>query len=168
MASNRPDDMSRRDVLGSSLAMPLVGGASLQVSCGGRGPDKALLDPALFAAASWVKERHKLEAMIYKWQNFEKQLLMRAKLLNVSVDDPRGRRLPEAVAMQVINRQIEATYGVLDELACAASASCSATKEGALAKIALGLRVQGPYGWQPFALELLEGGLADLRGFRVG
>ena len=35
--------------------------------------------------------------------------------------------------------------------------------EGALAKIELGLAVQGPFDWRDHALELVEEGLKDLR-----
>jgi hypothetical protein len=34
---------------------------------------------------------------------------------------------------------------------------------GALAKIELGLKVQGPYDWQDHALELAEGGVSELK-----
>ncbi|MDP3736444.1 MAG: hypothetical protein Q8R02_03585 [Hyphomonadaceae bacterium] len=35
--------------------------------------------------------------------------------------------------------------------------------EGALAKVELGIKVQGPFDWRDHALELLEVGVADLR-----
>lgn len=65
--------------------------------------------------------------------------------------------------MRILNKRIEATYPELENEAEMISALPTMSAEGALAKIELGLAVQGPFDWRDHALELLEEGIKDLR-----
>lgn len=65
--------------------------------------------------------------------------------------------------MRILNQRIEAAYSELEEEAGAIYALPTMSAEGALAKIELGLAVQGPFDWRDHALELVEEGLKDLR-----
>ena len=71
--------------------------------------------------------------------------------------------LPEASAMRILNKRIEAAYPELEKEAGAISALPTLSAEGALAKIELGLAVQGPFDWRDHAIELIEEGIIDLR-----
>ena len=66
--------------------------------------------------------------------------------------------------MRILNQRIEAAYPALEQDAGAIRALPTMSAEGALAKIELGLAVQGPFDWRDHALELVEEGLQDLRG----
>lgn len=65
--------------------------------------------------------------------------------------------------MRILNQRIEAAYPELEEEVGAIYALPTMSAEGALAKIELGLAVQGPFDWRDHALELVEEGLKDLR-----
>ena len=65
--------------------------------------------------------------------------------------------------MRILDQRIKATYPELEAEAGAIRALPTMSAAGAIAKIALGLAVQGPFDWRDHALELLEEGLKDLR-----
>lgn len=65
--------------------------------------------------------------------------------------------------MRILNQRIEAAYPELELEAGAIRALPKMSAEGALAKIELGLAVQGPFDWREHAIELVEEGLKDLR-----
>jgi hypothetical protein len=65
--------------------------------------------------------------------------------------------------MRILNQRIKAAYPELEEEAGAIHGLPTMSAEGALAKIELGLAVQGPFDWRDHALELVEEGLKDLR-----
>lgn len=124
-------------------------------------------DPVLGLAGAWIAQREQLEAMIFEWQRVETALMKKAKALRVDMDDARGGRFPEATAMRVLDRRMDVFYGVLENLAREASRLKAVSAEGALAKVGLGLRVQGRYGWQPHAFGLVQGGVEELSAFLV-
>ncbi len=165
MPRNDPSRVSRRNLLASTLAVPLIGAAPERRSSRGTPEVSDLRDPLVAVAATWVVQRQTLEAMIFEWQRLEKQLIRRAKLTDVAIDKARGLKFPEAATMRALDSQMDGAYDVLESLASEAARLPAVSPEGALAKAALGLRVQGRYDWQPHALELLESGIADLRAF---
>ncbi len=65
--------------------------------------------------------------------------------------------------MRALDLQITAAYAHLEALAGKVRRMRATTISGAVAKVQLGLQVQGPYDWQEHALELTEDGLAELR-----
>lgn len=162
MPRSKSPQISRRDVLISPLSIPLIGTSHAQgnISPTTRIGDQR--DPVVTMAAAWIMKRQVLEEMIYEWQRQEKQLFKKAKLLNVMIDDACGPRFPEAAVMKALDRRMDRTYDVLETMAQNASRLPAITAEGALAKIDLGLRVQGRYQWQPNALELIECGVQEL------
>jgi hypothetical protein len=113
-------------------------------------------------AASWMVRKARLEGMIRQWQSLESILhakTRRDRTFGEACDSDQ----PEACAMRILNKRIEATYPELEQEAEAISALPTMSAEGALAKIELGLAVQGPFDWREHALELVEEGLKDLR-----
>lgn len=157
--------VSRRDMLVSPLAIPLNGTAAAQAGSVRAPQSGELPDPVLAVAAAWIANRQSLEAMIFEWQRLEKQLIKRAKTFDVAIDEARGRKVREAAAMTALDLRMARAYSVLETLARDASRLPAVTAEGALAKVGLGVKVQGRYGWQPFALELLESRAGDLGAF---
>lgn len=157
--------VSRREMLAVSLAVPLIGPGSTRGGSISTPQSGALPDLVVAVAAAWIAKRQSLEAMIFEWQRLEKDLIKRAKLLGVPIDGARGRKFPEAAVLRSLDRRMDRTYEVLESLARDASCLPAATAEGALAKIGLGVKVQGRYGWQPYALELLETGARELGAF---
>lgn len=122
----------------------------------------AACDPVLDRAASWIARKGRLEAMIRQWQSLES--ILHAKVRRkMEFPEAYDSDLPEACAMRILNQRIEAAYPELEEEAGAICALPTMSAEGALAKIELGLAVQGPFDWRDHALELVEEGLKDLR-----
>jgi hypothetical protein len=106
-------------------------------------PCAALMHPTLSAgpdelaakAAGWIAANERLTAMQLRWQ-----------------------------AMRALDGEIEETRRQLNAAAGEIRLVQATTIAGAIAKIELGLRVQGPFDWQDHARELLEDGIAELRG----
>jgi hypothetical protein len=123
----------------------------------------AVRDPLVATAAAWIEERERLEVMIRKWKQLETRLFRRARGLGIAIDAARSRRCPEVQAMRRLDRKMETIYAVLANLEREAAAMRPLSAEGALAKIELGMRVQGRFNWQDHAWELTEDGIAALR-----
>jgi hypothetical protein len=151
--------MSRRDMLAASIAGPALGGlgiASIHDSHG---------DAVVMKAAEWMSERQRLDEMTHQWQRLETQLFRRARGLGVEIEEARGRQFPEVRTMRMLDERRETAYTILGGLAKEASVMRAFSLDGALAKIDLGLRVQGRYNWHDNALQLVEGGVSELRTF---
>lgn len=160
MPSGDRHSVSRRHLIAASLGLP----AASIMPTGGVGLHQGgvLPDPLVERVAAWITERQRLDALTFAWQRLETQLMSRAKTLGVDMDVARGRRLPEARAMRALDAKMETYHRKLADLAEAASIMRAVSAEGALAKVQLGLHVQGRYGWQDHALELLQGGADEL------
>jgi hypothetical protein len=118
-------------------------------------------DPVPERAAAWMSRKARLEGMIRRWQNLESILHAKARR-HMEIPDAYDSDMPEACAMRILDQRIKATYPELEAEAGAISELPTMSAEGAIAKIALGLAVQGPFDWQDHALELLQEGLTDL------
>lgn len=163
MANGDRHSVSRRRLIAASLGVPA---ASITL------PSVAELyhgsmpsDPIVERAAAWIAERQRLDSLTFAWQRLETQLMGRAKALGVDMDDAREPGLPEARAMRVLDAKMETSHRKLADLVAAVRSMRAVSAEGALAKVDLGLRVQGRYGWQDHALELLQGGADELGVF---
>jgi len=155
--SARPFDPTRRLVLGA-IAVPAVGraaGVTLPVA----GPDELAI-----RTAGWIAMDEQLNVMQIRWQGFESLLFDKARRMGMGCDEACRSNLPEAQAMRALDREIEETRRQLNAAAGEIRLMPATTIAGAIAKIELGLRVQGPFDWQDHALELLEEGIAELRG----
>jgi hypothetical protein len=115
-------------------------------------------------AAQWIAANERLAAMHLSWQDFESLLFEKAQRMRVSCDKAYRNNWPEAQAMRSLDKDIEETRRRLDAAAGEIRCQPATTIAGAIAKIELGLKVQGPFDWQDHALELLEDGVAELRG----
>lgn len=122
----------------------------------------AACDPVPERAASWIARKAWLESMIRQWQSLESILHAKTRRDTTFAKACDGDT-PEACAMRILNQRIEAAYPALDEEAGAICALPTMSAQGAVAKIELGLAVQGPFDWRDHALELVQEGLKDLR-----
>jgi len=100
--------------------------------------------------------------MQLQWQDCESAVFDKARRMKISCERACQSNWPEAQAMRTLDLQIAAAYAHLEALAGKIRRMRATTISGAVAKIHLGLQVQGPYDWQEHALELVEGGLVEL------
>lgn len=119
-------------------------------------------DPVPEKATAWMAKKARLEAMIRRWQHLESVLHAKTRR-DMAFDKACEGETPEASAMRILNKRIEAAYPELEKEAGEISALPTLSAEGALAKIELGLAVQDPFDWRDHAIELIEEGLIDLR-----
>jgi hypothetical protein len=153
--------VSRRTVIAGVLAAPAGTGAPLMhptllpVSAG---PDELAAK-----AAGWIAGHEQLNAMQLRWQGIESLLFDKARRMGMGCEEACRSDQPEAQAMRVLDEEIEETRRQLNAAAGEIRLTPATTIAGAIAKIELGLRVQGPFDWQDHALELLEEGIAELR-----
>jgi len=169
MTYEHREGVSRRKLLAASLAGVTVGQAPTRDGLTLESLTHDALtaidkDPVLDLCAQWTARRQTLEELIFEWQRLERLVMTRTKRLGLDVDQAVGPRFPEARTMEAINCNIHQAHDDLDNLARRARRLHATSGEGALAKIRLGLLVQGPYNWEPNARELVEGGLGELKG----
>ena len=155
--------ISRRAVIVGSLAVPLAAPTIAPLAAGTKLQGS---DPLVAAASAWMAEDDRREAMIRNWQGLESDLFDKAHAMKMNCAKACRSNMPEARAMRALNREIEASFNGLVQAAEQASLMKARTVEGAIAKIELGLAVQGPFDWQDHALELVQDGLAELRALR--
>jgi hypothetical protein len=148
-------NVSRRNVL--------IGAAVASAGTGASPGRPILPDDLAGRAAEWIAADERLAAMYLRWQRFETLLFDRARRMKMPCEEACDSDLPEAQAMRALDTEIEETRRWLDASAGEIRLTPAATVAGAIAKIELGLKVQGPFDWQEHALELLEDGIAELR-----
>lgn len=151
--------ISRRKLIVGAIAVP----AFSPLNVPGAAPPVAGADAFLVQAARWISTNERLAAMEQEWRDLESCLFDKAALLKIDCLAAGRSSLPEARALRTLGRRIKATYRKQELLAEKVSHIPATTMAGVLAKIELGLKVQGPYDWNDHALELLEGGIAEMR-----
>jgi hypothetical protein len=154
-------NVSRRAVMIGTFAGPAAAQASLAANAL---PTSAAPDELAAKAAGWIATDEHLTALQLRWQHFETLLFDKARQTGMSCEHACQSNLPEAQAMRALDTEMEATRRQLDATAGEISLIPATTISGAIAKLELGLKVQGPFDWQDHALELLEDGIAELRG----
>lgn len=119
-------------------------------------------DPVLARAAAWIAERDAIDAMMREWQELEVALC--EKIGPTAIPLTRAHRcgLSEARAMRALDRRIKTGLRRLERMARAIVLLRPMSAEGALAKIRVGLRIQGPYDWEDYAFALVQDGCDQL------
>jgi hypothetical protein len=126
-------------------------------------PDHSSLDPVMARASEWIAACELAAAMEAEWRGLETRLFGRAALLKMDCSLACRSGLGEARAMRALDRRIEAAYRKMRRVAGEAAAQPAVSMAGALAKIELGVRVQGEFDWREHALELIKGGVEEVR-----
>lgn len=117
----------------------------------------------LGATAEWIGLHNQRIAKIQEWQRLETQLFAHAKRDGIAVDASLESDQPEAQAMKSLDKQIEELGQRTDDIAASILSQPAESLVEAVAKIEVGLKIQGPEDWQPYALELVADGLDALR-----
>lgn len=154
--------LSRRSVLAGTIALPATS-VLPTVSLPGASDDSGVIDAVVSKAAQWTAADANLTAMQIEWQDFESAVFAKARRMKICCARACDSNWPEAQAMRALDQQITAAYAHLAALAGKIQRMRAVTVSGAIAKIQLGLQVQGPYDWQENALELVKGGIVELR-----
>jgi hypothetical protein len=154
--------ISRRSILAGTVLLPASAAVpipqKLEQSLGHGTPDMIVAH-----AAAWTAADENLTAMQLAWQDHESAVFDKARRMKINCARACESNWPEAKAMRALDVQITAAYARLEALAGKIQRMRATTIAGAVAKIQLGLQVQGPYDWQEHALELVEDGLVELR-----
>lgn len=106
--------------------------------------------------------------MQLEWQTCERAVFDQAKRLNLSCEDASLSDWPAARAMRELDTQIAQSRQHLEAETGTIRKQPAATLADALAKIELGLKVQGPFDWREHALDLIQDGLTELRRMTAG
>jgi hypothetical protein len=120
-------------------------------------------DPLVLASERWSAARFRLDAMETEWQRLERQLFAKARSLAMDFAPVRESGLREAKAMRALDRKISKALSDLAASAARARTLRAASLGEALAKIELGLKVQGAFDWKPNARALAEEGVMEAR-----
>ena len=162
--------LSRRIFIAGAAAAPLAGAARVGgASCAKPStpaPARASVaksDPIVAKVAEWIAVQDTREAMMLEWQDWENALCAKIKPTRMNLTQAARSGLPEARAMRALDRKIKTAGKKLDRAAGRIVLMQPISQQGALAKIELGLRIQGPYDWEDYAYALLQDGFEQLR-----
>ena len=162
MGSVPQGKLSRRRLMVVALAAPVVGYVARDAAAATT-PVVEPSDPLIAKAASWVAASARIDAMSVEADELQGQVFDKARKLHIRGIKACRSRMPEARKYRALNRKITAGYHNLDQLAGELRTIAAVSIEGALAKIELGLNVQGPFDWRDHALEIAESGIAEPR-----
>ncbi len=154
--------LSRRSMLAGTIILPASATVRLPsppIASVGAGT----VDAVVSQAAAWATADENLTAMEQEWRDYESVVFDRARQMKIGCERACQGNWPEAQAMRALDVKITAAYAYLEALAGEIERMRVTTISGAVAKIQLGLQVQGPYDWREHALELIEDGLVELR-----
>jgi hypothetical protein len=154
--------LSRRSMLAGSIVLPASAGARLPSPLMAS-PASDVSDTIVSHVAAWTAADENLTTMQLEWQEHESTVFDKARRMKIGCERACESNWPEAQAMRALNLRIAAAYVHLEALAGGIRQMRATTISGAVAKIHLGLLVQGPYDWQEHALELVEDGLVEVR-----
>ena len=120
-------------------------------------------DPVIAEVATWMAAKDAVEALQQDWLNLEQRLSQTIGPLKMDLLEDGRSGLPEARAMRALTRKMQARDRELERAAHGIVHMRASSVAGVLAKIELGLRIQGHYDWQDNALALVQGGIEQLR-----
>lgn len=124
---------------------------------------EAAADYLVERATSWAMRHQRLFEMEEQWQRFETALFAKAATLKISCGAAMRGNLAEAKDMRALDAEIEASHRELAVEAGEIRAMKSSSVAAALAKVELGLRVQGPFDWRDHARQLIDDGIEELK-----
>ncbi|HRK67570.1 MAG TPA: hypothetical protein PKY73_08460 [Hyphomonas sp.] len=127
------------------------------------GQAQTLPDPVVASVEAWMSDYSKREAMMLEWQDWEVALCERIRPLGIGLTRGHRSRLPEARSMRALDRKIKALGKKLDKRAARIILTRVTSTKAALAKIEMGMRIQGPYDWEDYAFALIQDGCEQLR-----
>lgn len=111
----------------------------------------------------WIAVQDRRTSLELKWQALESRLFREAKRLGICCDKATEGGSPEACEMRALAAEIVHADNWLAVSAGEIRQIRSRTLADAVAKLELGLRLQGPENWTEHAREFLEDGISELR-----
>lgn len=153
-------NLSRRKLLAGAIATPVIGSMSAGIAAYAAG---TTAEPIIAKSVEWMAADARLNSLIQAWQSLEAILFDEARRQELNCGKARKSSTPEAKAMRALDLEIQQTYAKLEGLAADAWATPATSVSGAIAKIELGFKVQGPFDWRDHAHELIEDGIRELR-----
>ena len=153
--------ISRRNLIAGAAAAPLAlnGAAHAAPAKPGRAEARTSPvsnpDPIVAKVDAWMAAYDAREALIREWQHQETALFAKVKAAGLSVDRGMRSGMAEARAMRALDRRIKAARRKLDRDAGRIVLMRATSAQGALAKIMVGLRIQGHYDWNDEIVEAL-------------
>jgi len=153
--------ISRRKLMMSASTLPifvssLAGGSKVERKAGRPSSILAKVD-------YWIAADARLTGLQLRWQELETHLFAEAGRRDMSCESAMRSSLPAAVQMRSLDEEVIAAREQLERLADEIRQTPARTFREAIAKMELGLAIQGPYDWRDHALELLADGMAELR-----
>ena len=124
--------------------------------------DLPMHDPVIAHVAAWIEAEARREAMVREWQRLEHAVMLKCRSTGLDFAYACRSGLAEARMMRVLKKRFNAADRKLEKAAGRVSGMQCATPAGALAKVKLGLCVQGRHDWRPHARDLLDGGVEEL------
>jgi hypothetical protein len=155
--------ISRRKLIVGATAARLALGSVKTAPAKEMPPRAAKADPIIPKVRAWMAEHDARDAMMREWQDLEVALCDRIKRTPLGLTEATRSGLPEARAMRKLGRRIKASGKRLDRAAGRIILSRAISAEGALAKIEMGMKLQGPYDWEEYAYALVLGGIGQLQ-----
>ncbi|PZO47647.1 MAG: hypothetical protein DCF16_17450 [Alphaproteobacteria bacterium] len=156
--------LSRRNLIAGAAAAPLaLNGAVHAAPAAPRTSPASTPDPVVAKAAAWLADRDSIDAMAEEWSALEVVLFDKVKAMKLSVERGMRSGLPEARAMRVLDRKIKVGLRRLERTARVIVLMRPTSAQGALAKISVGMRIQGPYDWNDdYVYALVQDGCEQL------
>ncbi len=147
--------LTRRKLIAIAASAPLALNGAAHAAPATTAPASTEADPIVAKAAAWMAAYDAREALVLEWQDHETALFAKVKAMNISVDRGMRSDMAEARAMRALDRKIKAQRKQLDRDAGRIVVMRPTSAQGALAKIMVGLRIQGPYDWNDEIVEAL-------------
>lgn len=158
--------ISRRKLIATATLAPLALNVAARAQAAAPAARRAIApkpDFIVAKVAAWMAEYDARETMIRAWQDWENALCEKIRPLGMNLTQAGRSGLPEARAMRALDGKIKIAGKRLDRAAGRIALMRPTSAHGALAKIELGLKIQGPYDWEDFAYALISDGCEELR-----
>jgi len=159
--------ISRRNLITGAAAAPLAlnGAAQAAPATPGRARTASASnpDPVVAKVAEWMADRAAVDAMSEEWADLEVVLCRKTRSSGMSLTQAYRTALPEARAMKVLDRKIKVGLRRLHRQAQRIVLMRTTSAQGALAKLRLGVKIQGPYDWNDdYVYALVQDGCEQL------
>ncbi len=139
-----------------------VAAQPIHADAGGPGPETRS-GKIIDRASDWIAKDEQLTALQLRWQALETALFDKAAQMKLDCATASHSEMPEAREMRALDVEIGDTHRLLQAEAREIRLLRATTIAAAIAKVELGLKVQGQFDWRAHALELVEDGVRELR-----
>lgn len=159
--------ISRRKLIAGAAATPLTIQDALPALAPRRqAPSSPLKDPVVSKVEAWIGKRDAIDSMMEEWADLEVAVCAKMKSNDLSLTQACRSQMLEARAMRSLDRKIKSGLRRLHREARRIVLMRPTSAQGALAKVRLGMRIQGPYDWNDeYVYALVQDGCEQLAIF---